>query len=1156
MSVGERAERGGVAAPLPTDFEAGGAKKWLDELKGAVARAKALETKVNVEDLRAHLELVGKSGEAFAVRLKGALLVYRTLELAADALMQEGSLEELVKDDVYVFMANFDNVPLLEGAKPCLRELEGGVWSVEGDCWPEYGDVRGYKAVFPDLDYKGDFGNLEPLASFLEELEGRGVAFWLAFSGGGFHLYLPLDQSVGTPLWKELQSRTIELAEAHGLPVKDAKELRDPLIKVRLIGTLNHNRNVKKAFGKPAPTFWVVKGEVANSPEALLDALPLSEHSVEYEAKRLYDMGYNVLPVRKSDKKPKVAWSDFQKRRPAWEEIEKYFKRGDNLAVILGKTSDNLAVLDFETEDDWDRLKEELTPLLAEKLERSWKERSKRGLHVFFKLPFEGGSIKFKEAEIRASSSQYVLVYPSVHPDGVRYQRLSPPEAVVRLDEDEWEELVKAFKRVFGAAKGVVSRSAEADASSKGRITRFKKLSEKTKNAIVNAFKPFFEELLKSKGTVEGVRHNVALYLSGWLAKERVDPADAIDVVVRVEALASEIDKKAKQEVEDRVNAVAYSYRKVYGQAVEELLREAAGRLGVKLYGGSTKEVEVGGKGKLRELLKSTTTEELAKKVISAIEGALEMLEDAHMIDVGDDYIVNSLKECAIVYFETRRRDIKMTLVVNAALVPWKSVVLEDPVVKARRFKLTFVRFVNNRREEEVVQGYLPDVLGELRGRGGWVVDATKLEATINALIGYFEGRGLIKRRIGFDKPTIFKLKDGSGVERLVFSGFEVKDVSPDEVKEALELLERLSEFYEGARLKAFATVIKWSLAAPFSYAKKQEGHWARFLLLVGDTKTGKTTLGKIALALWYPRSEAERVWLPGSAINNVPRLGNWASQGSKPILVNEVGEVFERAELREMLKAMIEGTVARGKYHGNIYVPIPATTPMIFTTNKAPPAEDALLRRFVVIRFDATMRPSGAKIAKFERLMKELDKLNALGAFALKAVKDDPSLLEVWDGSEKELEFGELLLRRAYEFAGLEPPEWASYVYEEEDVEDSVLDALVTAFKHYIMVETKARDVCEAVKRLDNVSWISVTNGTVRIMGAVVTIAEGISDALKELNISSLESLRAKFEELVGHKLEISKSKGRKYLKVPCEFVEVVFGEAGARQYAPADVG
>ena len=104
-----------------------------------------------------------------------------------------------------------------------------------------------------------------------------------------------------------------------------------------------------------------------------------------------------------------------------------------------------------------------------------------------------------------------------------------------------------------------------------------------------------------------------------------------------------------------------------------------------------------------------------------------------------------------------------------------------------------------------------------------------------------------------------------------------------------------------------FTTVIKWGLLAPFSYAIKQKRgtygihfHW---LLLHGAGSTGKSTLGKIIRAIWnLPPDEKG-----GSHIDTIPRFGKVVSEGTFPILVNEVADVLAKENLREVIKSAIE---------------------------------------------------------------------------------------------------------------------------------------------------------------------------------------------------------------------------------------------------------
>lgn len=76
-------------------------------------------------------------------------------------------------------------------------------------------------------------------------------------------------------------------------------------------------------------------------------------------ARRYVAAGLSVIPIRADGSKaPALAkWEEFKERKPNDDELAKWFpeSRAVGVAVVCGKVSGNLAVLDFETQTVWDR---------------------------------------------------------------------------------------------------------------------------------------------------------------------------------------------------------------------------------------------------------------------------------------------------------------------------------------------------------------------------------------------------------------------------------------------------------------------------------------------------------------------------------------------------------------------------------------------------------------------------------------------------------------------------------------------------------------------------------------------------------------------------------------------------------------------------------
>ncbi len=169
----------------------------------------------------------------------------------------------------------------------------------------------------------------------------------------------------------------------------------------------------------------------------------------------LYRVGFNVFPlVRGTKDKHYSAWKRLQTTRladptggaVAREQFKSIFKNA-NVAIMTGRTSRNLVVLDCETL--------EALELHRAQFERRgfavWIVRTARGGHLYF-LSAAGELANMKPEgaawELRARAC-YVLAPPSIHPTGAVYEWLTragnaPPS--IPLDALDWLGATLAVK--------------------------------------------------------------------------------------------------------------------------------------------------------------------------------------------------------------------------------------------------------------------------------------------------------------------------------------------------------------------------------------------------------------------------------------------------------------------------------------------------------------------------------------------------------------------------------------------------------------------------------------------------------------------------------------------------------------------------------------
>jgi predicted transcriptional regulator len=153
------------------------------------------------------------------------------------------------------------------------------------------------------------------------------------------------------------------------------------------------------------------------------------EIALDYSAQ-----GLAVIPILPRTKEPAVRWRAWQSVLPTPSELEVMFagKPDCGVAVICGTASGNLAVVDCETQDSFDRFRRRFDDAQID----TWAVRTARGGHLYLRTPVAVRPVKAHDFEIR-SQGQYVVAPPSIHPSGTRYEFQTRPAEIAGLDSLE-----------------------------------------------------------------------------------------------------------------------------------------------------------------------------------------------------------------------------------------------------------------------------------------------------------------------------------------------------------------------------------------------------------------------------------------------------------------------------------------------------------------------------------------------------------------------------------------------------------------------------------------------------------------------------------------------------------------------------------------------
>lgn len=143
-------------------------------------------------------------------------------------------------------------------------------------------------------------------------------------------------------------------------------------------------------------------------------------------AKYWKQLGISTIPIVYGSKQPRVRWLPYTERLPEDSEMQNWYARESNIAIVTGWQ--DLCILDFDDEskmlawrtwaDDELRIRHNAKPSTVYRTTRI--HHSARGYHVF--VFCEGAeNMKLPKLDILADR-KYALIPPSLHPSGAHYE--------------------------------------------------------------------------------------------------------------------------------------------------------------------------------------------------------------------------------------------------------------------------------------------------------------------------------------------------------------------------------------------------------------------------------------------------------------------------------------------------------------------------------------------------------------------------------------------------------------------------------------------------------------------------------------------------------------------------------------------------------------
>lgn len=241
---------------------------------------------------------------------------------------------------------------------------------------------------------------------------------------------------------------------------------------------------------------------------------------LEKAVEKYLEFGFFIIPAHYGKKTPKVKWRQYQKKQPNKDEIRKWFnaKNNVNIAILCGKPSGNLVVLDFDDASLYPKFFD------SSKLEKETLVVKTGGgkHHVYLRTdkPIPSFRIPQLKLEVR-SEGNIVIAPPSKHPSGRFYELVDPNVNQVLLVKDLAEAVWKKAEKLGVKSPKLLFQEESRD---------YQGEPYKGKDP------PCIQNLLK--GVEEGLRNEAGMRLASyWLKLRKYQPKQVLAELEKWNAL-------------------------------------------------------------------------------------------------------------------------------------------------------------------------------------------------------------------------------------------------------------------------------------------------------------------------------------------------------------------------------------------------------------------------------------------------------------------------------------------------------------------------------------------------------------------------------------------------------------------------------------------
>lgn len=230
----------------------------------------------------------------------------------------------------------------------------------------------------------------------------------------------------------------------------------------------------------------------------------------------------------------------------------------------------------------------------------------------------------------------------------------------------------------------------------------------------------------------------------------------------------------------------------------------------------------------------------------------------------------------------------------------------------------------------------------------------------LSLIINEYESIGLIGTIERSKIPGIYLSRDKKQLRKFVYLEGEVVEIEPkkplkEDLINSLSLLRQINDAYPWFEDK-FATFVKLGMLLPYGYVFKSEyGSFIRGIILYGEAGTCKSSASELIEYMNVPAESIESRELdylvPGSEFSTVFRMGKALSLHSYPIAIEEVENIFNDPEKRDLIKNSITRRFIRNPGGEEEYY---ARAIPVFSANELNDEieKSGMFRRFLILNF------------------------------------------------------------------------------------------------------------------------------------------------------------------------------------------------------------